>query len=211
MHFYSRRVVWLTVLVAVFRWSCCPLWPELSYWLTRKLQLMVSYCTVRSHVWKQRFLVQCGWWLKWTIFFVLSVSFLFSPLSLFCTKTNRRSCGFSVPPVSVSQHHESGCLWTLSLKTLYTQRDEFFVWPNVTISWEIIIFLPVHWKKSVIQSVHIFCQIVVFCQMLCFNRRCLIVSKKIKVWTYAKTCWAYKCFSFDKRALSEEIMVNFWK
>lgn len=53
---------------ACLRWRCCeprnchPR-PRLPRRLLMKLPPMVSYCTVQSHVWKQRFLVRCGWWL----------------------------------------------------------------------------------------------------------------------------------------------------
>lgn len=52
---------------ACLRWSYCEFRnchprPWLSHRLTMKLPLLVSYCTVQSHVRKQRFLVQCCWW-----------------------------------------------------------------------------------------------------------------------------------------------------
>lgn len=116
---------------------------------------------------------------KGGLFFLFSVIFLFF-FFFFAQKHSPVELCFSVTPmsktVSVSQHlSDPGYLWLSSEPPPSKTLDEILQICSLVCQ--------LADQQSVIQSVHFyFCQINVFCQM-CFNCRCLVVSKKIKILT----------------------------
>lgn len=135
---------------------------------------------------------------KYLFFCVLSVSFIFSTsLFLFFAQKQQKGAVASqqapTPPhpclslwvcysTRVNQYVSGHCLtwhwycWSPYLKTLYTEWDEIFMCGRTWRFLQKCSFSASSLKWSVSQSVQVFCQINVFCQMLCFNCRCLIVS-----------------------------------
>lgn len=146
--------------------------------------------------------VSCPVWLvtlrnKSFCFSVLSVFFIFSTslffFFFFAQKQQKGAVASQqvpTPPLSesvsvhqrVNQYVSGHCLtwhwfcWSLYLKTLYTEWDEIFMCGRTWRFLQKCSFSASSLKWSVSQSVQVFCQINVFCQMLCFNCRCLIVS-----------------------------------
>lgn len=191
--------MWLTVLVPVFDGAemfrnFFPR-PRLSHGLIMRLPLMVSYCTVKSYVRKQRFLVHVVGEKEKKQF--VCVVCLFHPLFslFFCTKTSTRSYGSSAPCLSLWVCHSTRERTRMSLDTVWpgTGFTGVFKCTTYRVAWNVFCVWVV-WSslqkcsfscqltEGISESISkVFCQIIVFCQMLCFKCRCLIVSKKIKL------------------------------
>lgn len=121
------------------------------------------------------------------------LSVYFSPLflSLFAQKETS-SCGFSVPCLSLWVCHSTRERIRMSLDTVWPGTDFAGVLKHTAyrVGWNLSVWLVwsflqkcsffCQFTEVISESVQTFCQIIVFCQMLCFNCRCLIVSKKNK-------------------------------
>lgn len=136
---------------------------------------------------------------KKTYFFACCLSLSSSLLSLsFLHKNEHEELWLLSPCISLWMCHSTREWIRLSLDTVGPGTDFAGVLtgihciPSGMESWCVVehedfsrnaYFLPVHWNNQWVNQYKIFCQIIVFRQMLCFNCRCLIVSKKIKKWT----------------------------
>lgn len=151
--------------------------------------------------------VSCPMWLvtlrNKRYFFVCCLS-LPSFLSLFFlflhkNKQTQRSWGFSVPNLSLWVCHSTREWIRMSLDTVWLGTDiaqtlkntvqvgwNLHVWLNMKISPEVVIFCQlVHWNNQWVNQYKFFAKSLYFAK--CFNSRCLIVSKKIKIWTNEQT------------------------